>query len=59
MRKIVRGEDWENVCQQCTTNTAYKDFIQTSTYCSSQKKVNINKQKIDGSHLESVNLVKN
>jgi len=32
MRKILRGEDWENVCQQRTTNTKYEEFIQTLTY---------------------------
>jgi len=32
MRKILKGKDWENVCQQPTTNTKYEEFIQTLTY---------------------------
>jgi hypothetical protein len=51
-----------NVYVDYAFDTAYKEFIQTLTYylgiAIPLRKMNINKQKVNGLHLESVNLVK-
>ena len=59
---LLSGENCENVYQQHDIDIEYKGFLQILTYYFDTaillRKVNINKQKINGSHLEFVNLVK-